>query len=179
MTGASAGSAALAARLGLPYSFAHFIHETNHPDVAERYRQEFTPGPLNTSPCLSLCIRVVCADSADDVAALQGLTHWLHDPHATANAIGGILPSWTQLQQYVPPAHSTPPGLPILVGTPTQLVDKIDDVVAAHRPDEVIVTTACPDFGLRARTYELIADMLAEISTLEPARSAPEAEACT
>jgi hypothetical protein len=31
--------------------------------------------------------------------------------------------------------------------------------VAAYRPDELAVTTACPPYALRARTFELIAEM--------------------
>ncbi|GAA3838169.1 LLM class flavin-dependent oxidoreductase [Sphaerisporangium flaviroseum] len=154
--GSGGGSVHTAARLGLPFSFAQFIHDRPKPEVADQYRAQFTSG--DTVPRFSLCVRVACADSREDALALGALAGWLQTAHVSApSALKGTMPSWSELRELAAP--SGPPTASTLIGTPSEVQEQLGELIAAYRPDELAVTTACPRFDLRVRTFELIQEM--------------------
>src|SRR5207245_2870942 len=61
LLGSSDYSGALAAQLGLPFSFAHFINPQGGDEVARYYRQNFKPG-REPAPRTMVCTFLICAE---------------------------------------------------------------------------------------------------------------------
>ncbi len=159
LTGAGPGGAQLAARYGLPFCLAQFAHGTPRPDIVELYRDNFRPGPLGAVPRVSIAARVACADDARDVRLLRSLLTL-----AAAPTSRRTLPSWDELHALdstaPPPGRPDADGMSVLAGVPTEVADKLAALIAAYSPDELAVTTVCPDFDLRVRTLELVRAMV-------------------
>ncbi|HVU71060.1 MAG TPA: MsnO8 family LLM class oxidoreductase, partial [Ktedonobacteraceae bacterium] len=70
LLGSGQGSAAVAASLGLSFSFAQFVHARPEPRILETYRRNFRPSRHLPSPRTSLAVRVLCAESAEEADRL-------------------------------------------------------------------------------------------------------------
>jgi luciferase family oxidoreductase group 1 len=141
-----------AARLGLPFSFAQFVHDRPKPEVADQYRSRFTSA--DAVPRFSLSVRVAIADSREDASALGALAGWLQNP---PSSLQGAMPTWSELRELA--ASAGPPTASTLIGTPSEVEEQLGELIAAYRPDELAVTTACPRFDLRVRTFELVQEI--------------------
>src|SRR6478672_577353 len=69
LLGASDYSGALAAQLGLPFSFAHFINPHGGDEVARYYRRNFTPG-REPAPRVMVCTFLICAETDEEAERL-------------------------------------------------------------------------------------------------------------
>src|SRR3712207_9085197 len=66
-------SRSLAAVLGLPYSFAHFINPHAGPAAVATYRQNFKPdGDRRAEPDVNVCVIALCAETEAEVDELAG-----------------------------------------------------------------------------------------------------------
>ncbi|MER7848552.1 MsnO8 family LLM class oxidoreductase [Kitasatospora sp. NPDC096077] len=159
LTGAGAGGAHLAAHFGLPFCFAQFAHGVPRPEIVELYREKFRPGPLGAVPRVAVAVRVACADDPGDVRLLRaGLA-------LGAAAVGRrTLPSWDELHALAPtvalPDAADPADVSVLAGVPAEVAERLAALTAAYTPDELAVTTLCPDLDLRIRTFELLRAMV-------------------
>jgi alkanesulfonate monooxygenase SsuD/methylene tetrahydromethanopterin reductase-like flavin-dependent oxidoreductase (luciferase family) len=71
MLGSSEDSAMLAAKMGLPYSFAFFINAHIRPDILNIYRERFKPSAVSEKPFASLGVFVICADTEEEAIRLS------------------------------------------------------------------------------------------------------------
>src|SRR2546421_3681567 len=69
LLGSSDYSGALAAQLGLPFSFAHFINPRGGDEVARAYRQSFRAG-REKEPRAMVCTFLICAETDDEAERL-------------------------------------------------------------------------------------------------------------
>src|SRR5438552_11184976 len=69
LLGSSDYSGALAAQLGLPFSFAHFINPQGGDDVAQYYRQNFKAG-REPRPRVMVCTFLICAETDEEAKRL-------------------------------------------------------------------------------------------------------------
>ncbi|MBE3102695.1 MAG: LLM class flavin-dependent oxidoreductase, partial [Bacilli bacterium] len=72
--GSSTSSAALAARLGLPYVFAAHFAPTQLEQALHIYRNQFTPSEYLAKPYVMVCVNVVAADSIEEAKKLSTST---------------------------------------------------------------------------------------------------------
>lgn len=159
--GSSLYGAELAALLGLPYAFAsHFAPADLVPAIA-LYRERFRPSRHLSKPHLMLGLNVVAADT--DVEAQR---------------------LFTSVQQAVINLRSGRPGrLPppidnidtILDGRTQMILDRVlecavvgsresvatglKDFIAAHRPDELMLTSQIFDHAKRLRSFEIVSQI--------------------
>src|SRR5690242_8940330 len=70
LLGSSPQSGIWAAELGLPYAFADFINPVGGAEIAERYRQEFTPSKQHSHPRVVVAIWALCADTDEEANRL-------------------------------------------------------------------------------------------------------------
>ena len=63
-------TARLAAELGLPLSYAHFINPTDGPATVQLYRDHFSPNEVNRIPKISMAVFVICAEEEKDLKRL-------------------------------------------------------------------------------------------------------------
>lgn len=73
--GSSMFGATLAAKLGLPYSFASHFAPTHLEEAARYYRENFQPSEYCAEPYVIAAVNVTAADSADDAARQTELVH--------------------------------------------------------------------------------------------------------
>jgi len=63
LLGSSPQSGVWAAELGLPYAFADFINPVGGVEIAEQYRQHYTPSNPHPAPRVLMAIWALCADT--------------------------------------------------------------------------------------------------------------------
>jgi alkanesulfonate monooxygenase SsuD/methylene tetrahydromethanopterin reductase-like flavin-dependent oxidoreductase (luciferase family) len=155
--GSGPGGAYAAAQHGLPFALAQFVHDTPKPQVADLYREHFRPAASSVARfCLS--VSVACADDRADARALGALIGWLQSTeHHTYTAIHRAMPSWSELRTLS--AQPDRKSVATLIGTPAEVEEQLGELIAAYRPDELAVTTACPPMDLRVRTFDLVRRM--------------------
>lgn len=73
--GSSMFGATLAAKLGLPYSFASHFAPTHLEEATQYYRENFQPSEYCAEPYVIAAVNVTAADSADDAARQTELVH--------------------------------------------------------------------------------------------------------
>lgn len=73
--GSSMFGATLAAKLGLPYSFASHFAPTHLEDATRYYRENFQPSESCSEPYVIAAVNVTASDSAEDAARQTELVH--------------------------------------------------------------------------------------------------------
>lgn len=161
LLGSSDYSAMLAAHLGLPFSFAHFINPGWGPTVMDAYRREFKPSVLLDEPVASIGVSVLCADTAEEAerlaAPLRLWRVWLRtrqDPGAIPTYEQAMNHRYTELEQRVLDESSAR----LITGDPAYCKAEMEALAAQYQVEELVVVTITADHASRCRSYELIAD---------------------
>ncbi len=159
LLGSSDESARLAAKFGLPYSFAHFIHPDGAEDTIGLYRDQFEPSESLKEPQANMCVGAVCAETQERADYLaQSRKLWRLQlakgelgPYPTPEEAMNY--PYTDRERRI--AESS--RLTGLVGTPDVVKAGIEDLAARCGVDEVMVVTITHDFAARVKSYELVA----------------------
>lgn len=166
LLGSSGYSAQLAGMLGLPYSFANHFGMGGTSQAVELYRTHFKPSAVLDAPYLLITANVLVADTdaeAQRQAApgrlmtrniRRGVHEPLRSPDEAAAALAEPTPAPTNLLGLRP--EREPSGR--FVGTATEAVTFLDDLVALTGADEVMVSTVAFDVATRIRSCELLAE---------------------
>ena len=158
--GSSSHGGAVAAYLGLPFVFAHFITSTFGPQVLAAYRRGFQPTAAGTGPQAAVAVGVVCAETDDDAdRAARSADVWRLAPEggergplvSSDDAAARVL---TELEE----ARVAQARAGMVVGGPERAHRELTALAAAYGVDELIVVTVCHDPVARSRSYELLAD---------------------
>ena len=157
LLGSSDYSAMLAAELGLPFSFAHFINPRGGDAVAQAYRARFKAG-REAAPRVAVCTFAICAESdaeAERLAApvdLRRLRMALNidspfpdDEEAAAHRYSDEEKSYVMGQR----ARA-------ILGSPATCRREIEAMASRYGADEVMVLTITGSYETRLRSYELL-----------------------
>jgi len=161
--GSSLYGAELAAILGLPYAFAsHFAPAELVPAIA-LYRSRFRPSRFLQQSYLMLGLNVVAAETDEEARTL-----FTSVQQAVINLRSG------RAGRLPPPIDNIDD---ILDGRAQMILDRVlecavvgsaqavraglDDFIAAHRPDEVMITAQIFDHAKRLRSYEIVSRIVA------------------
>jgi len=161
LLGSSEYGASLAAQLGLPYAYAHFIG-SDAPAVTAAYRQHFRPSARNRQPRVALALAALVAPSDEEAEALAlPIALWrMRLLRGSAGPIPTLAEAqnypWTALERYEIARTAR-----MTAGSPHTVRRRIESIVEAHAADEVLVVTIAPDYVSRLRSYELLADAFA------------------
>lgn len=161
--GSSSDGAALAAELGLPFCFAHFVSPKFGPQVMASYRRTFRASPAHPVPVSSVGVSVVCAATdveAERLARSQAI--WRLHPEGAGR---GPLLSAEEAEAYTVTdvayllleQHRNK----CIVGSPDVVRAHLVRIAGAFGVDELVVRTVCHDPEARLRSYELLADAFA------------------
>ena len=162
LLGSSDYSAALAAELGLPYAYAHFIGG-DAPEIARRYRRHFRASSRAAEPRVILALAALAAPSADEAEALAATNDlWRLRIRRGANL---PVPSLAQARAY-PYTDDEREEIRynrrrLVLGTPRGARERIETLVEAHGADEAMIVTIAHDYATRARSYALLAEAFA------------------
>lgn len=162
LLGSSDYSAALAAELGLPFAFAHFISGDAEP-IARMYRRHFRPSARLGEPRLLIAIAAIAAETperAEELAATIDLWR-LRIRHGVDLPV----PSHDEARAYPYTAYDREEiaynRRRLALGAPGAVRARIEAIAAAHEADEAMLLTITPDYASRTRSCELLAEAFA------------------
>ena len=160
LLGSSLWSATAAARLGLPYAFAHFINPTGTRLCVTRYRSQFEPSERLPAPQAIAAVGVVCAET--DQAAEHLASTYRAMGRRLSLGIRGPVPAPEQAllelaEGDVPHGGETGEWPRLVVGGPERVRAKLKELAEALELDEIMVVTITFDHAARVRSYELLA----------------------
>jgi luciferase family oxidoreductase group 1 len=165
LLGSSPQSAIWAGELGLPYAFADFINPGGA-EIAELYRQRFSPERNLSAPRAAVAAWVLCAPSDEEA-----------DHLAMSSRMTLTLLRRGQLIAVPPPEKATEflarereqgetrprrengslPGRRGIIGSPQKVRAELEELAAEYGAEEAIVVTITHDHDARRRSYELLA----------------------
>ena len=163
LLGSRADSAAMAAEMGLPFSFAHFFGlATEHgPAIAEMYRQNFQPSEYLSEPKVNVALQVLCAETDEDAQRI-GASRNLSRVRSVQNIREGVPPIEEALAyEYRPDewAYLSKLKESYIDGTPEYVRDEIEALADTYDTNDIGIVTICYDFADRVRSYELVAEV--------------------
>ena len=160
LLGSSSHSGAIAAYLGQPFAFAHFITSSFGPQVMEAYRRGFEPSATLAGPEALVAVGVLCADTDAEAQRL-----------ARSAEVWGLRPEGTERGPLLSPEDAAARTLTDLeeakvaqgraarvIGGPARVRDGLVALAQSYGVDELMLVTVCHDAGARRRSYELVAD---------------------
>ena len=170
--GSSDFGGALAADLGLRFAFAHFINPQGGQPVAEAYRSGFkaaahaatTRGAVTPQPHQAIAVFAICAAAqseadlyaeAVDVRRLQ-MAYGLNAPIPSLEEARARMAFLSERDRAII-AHEQPRSI---IGTPDLVADRITELAELYAADEVVVLSVAPDYGVRLKSYELLARVM-------------------
>ena len=158
--GSSFESAVLAAELGLPYSFAHFINAPAAEKSVHIYRQRFKPSKFHAEPLVNLGVFVICADTEREVSALARCRDlWrlrfesgVFQPMPSIEEAGAYTFGEAEIRRIRTRRAHTPQGTPEIVRT------QLMHLAEQFGVDELVLLSMTPSYHQRMRCYELLAE---------------------
>jgi luciferase family oxidoreductase group 1 len=157
LLGSSDYSGALAAQLGLPFSFAHFINPHGGEQVARAYRQNFRPG-REQAPRSMVCTFLICAETDEEAERLAAPID-LRRLHMALN-IDSPIPTDAEAAQH---RYGTDERRYVMgqraraiIGSPATCRAALEEMARRYQADEVMVLTITGAYETRRRSYELL-----------------------
>lgn len=158
LLGSSLESAKIAALLGLPFSYAHFIYPDGAKDTLNLYNEEFKPNDLMSQPLSNICVSVVCAEKKE-----------IADFHAKSRKLWKVQLSKGNLGPYPTPHEADlynyslneeriikKNNIDMFVGEPKVIKEELEALCTECNVDEALILTITHDKIARLKSYELI-----------------------
>jgi luciferase family oxidoreductase group 1 len=158
LLGSSDYSGALAAQLGLPFSFAHFINPRGGDEVTRAYRRQFRAG-RESAPRAMVCTFLICAETDQEAERLAAPID-LRRLHMALN-IDTPIPTDAEAAQhrYSVDQHRyvMSQRARAIIGSPATCRAALEEMARRYEVDEVMVLTITGSYATRSRSYELLA----------------------
>jgi len=158
LLGSSDYSGALAAELGLPYAFAHFINPNGGDTITQLYRENFKASKTGAKPRVIVCTFAICAESdaqAERLAApidLRRLHMALDIDSPVPTQEEALQHKYSQEElRYVMGQRAR-----AVIGGPEKSKRELEQLAERYGADEVMVLTITGDYASRLRSYELL-----------------------
>ena len=154
----SEGSAGIAAHLGMPLVWAHFIAHGPGQSIVDAYREHYQPSEEFPDPVVLLATTAICAETEQEAAFVaSSVQRW-----RAGNPAGPIpepAPPGTPLEGSDNPLFvNQRVNKPLLFGTPGYVKDELERLAESFGADEVLLVTITHDHTTRVHSYELLAD---------------------
>ena len=163
--GSSLYSAQLAAKLGLPYTFASHFSPDLLDQAAKIYHSQFQPSKWLSKPYFMITIRV-CAADTDEEAQFIRSSETLLFSNLFMGSPGKLPAPVENLSALVPPhilqqvqhMHSF-----AAVGDKATVSDRLAQMINRYRPDEVIITTNTYTQESRLKSIQIAAEAISSL----------------
>ena len=160
LLGSSDYSAELSAQLGMGFAFAHHFASHDAAEAMTNYRNRFKPSRWRSTPHAILAVAAIVADTneeAERLASSADLNRLRRDRGQYAP-----LPSVEESLAY-PYTDSERASIArnrsrLFVGSPATVMQKLQPMINASQPDELMVITAVFDHDARKKSYDLLAN---------------------
>ena len=168
--GSSGESARYAAHFGLSFSHAHFITAQGGTQAIELYRTHFKPSASLRTPCASIGVFVLVADTEAEAQRLASSRDlWrLRLDKGELGPIPGVAEAEAYAYTVLDHAVMERNRRRQIVGAPEQVKAKLTELTRSYGVDEAVVVSICHDPAARRRSYALLAEAFA----LAPRRQA-------
>ena len=156
--GSSHYGAQLAAALGLPYAFASHFAPDDLDLAVQLYRRDFRPSLWLDKPYVMLGLNVFAADSDGEAELLFTSLQQAFVNLRTGRA-GQLPPPMAGYDQTLDPRIADMLERVLrcaIVGGPAKIAEGLGNFIAAHRPDEIMVTAQIFDDGARRKSYDIL-----------------------
>jgi luciferase family oxidoreductase group 1 len=160
LLGSSDYSSELAAQVGMGFSFAHHFATHDAVDAMMNYRAHFKPSVWRSTPHAILAVAVVVAETDADAERLASSM----DLNRLRRDRGQYLPLPSPEEALAYPytdaerASVLRNRSRLFVGSPMTVMQKLEPLISASQPDELMVITAVYDHEARKKSYSLLAD---------------------
>jgi luciferase family oxidoreductase group 1 len=165
LLGSSSWSSSVAAKLGLPYAFAHFITPEDTSMCLENYRSNFQRSKYLDHPRAIVSPGVICADTEAEAKRLYTSTQ-LHIRRIRLQ--GRRLPVPTPEQAIAELGSFAFGADPVvrgggewpryIVGAPEQVRDELQRMASSLQIEEIMAIAVLHDYKARQRSYQLLAE---------------------
>ena len=158
--GSSDYGGALAAHLGLRFTFAHFINAHGGDQVTRAYRENFKPSPREPRPYSMVAVFVVCAETDSEAQAVASsidlrrlqMDYGLNTPIPTRQE--ALSREYSEQERQRIQWHRARS----VVGTPDVVIPRLQEIQVQFAADELMVITVTGDYASRLRSYQLLAE---------------------
>src|SRR6266571_4154542 len=160
LLGSSDYSSELAAQVGMGFAFAHHFASYDAVEALTNYHARFKPSGWRATPYGILAVAVVTAETdaeAERLASSMDLNRLRRDR-------GQYLPLPSVEEALAYPyteserASIARNRLRLFVGSPATVMAKLQPMITASQPDELMVISAVYDHEARKKSYDLLAD---------------------
>jgi luciferase family oxidoreductase group 1 len=165
MLGSSLWSAAVAAQLGMPYAFAHFIGPEQTEPALALYRLEFKPSKRLAEPRVIVALGAICAATEAEATRLSASTKVLVRGFRLGGERRPVPPPDEAARELEALGEGADPFTwdagrwpRYLVGSAEQLKSKLETMARDLRVEELMILTVIHDHAARRRSYQLLAD---------------------
>lgn len=162
--GSSLFGAQLAAKLGLPYSFASHFAPTHLEEAVGLYRETFVPRAEGDKPYVIAAVNVTAADStADAVRQHEDVKRaWVRNMagrgrYLTDKQLDDVIDSYAGRQILDMMRYTA-------VGTGEEVRDYLEKFAAHAQADELMLSLRAPSFEESLRSLEIVADNRPELN---------------
>jgi luciferase family oxidoreductase group 1 len=159
--GSSHYGAQLAAALGLPYAFASHFAPDDLTTAVQMYRQQFRPSPYLDKPHVMLGLNVFAADT-DEEARLLFTSLQQAFVNLRTGRPAPLPPPLAGYEDQIEPRIADMLANVLrcaIVGGPTAIAEGLSSFIAAHQPDEIMVTAQIYDVAARQKSYDILSDI--------------------
>jgi luciferase family oxidoreductase group 1 len=156
--GSSHYGAQLAAALGLPYAFASHFAPDDLSTAVQLYRHQFRPSSYLEKPYVMLGLNVFAADT-DEEARLLFTSLQQAFVNLRTGRPGQLPPPLAGYEDQLEPRIAGMLASVLrcaIVGGPAAIAEGLSSFIAAHRPDEIMVTAQIYDAAARRKSYDIL-----------------------
>ena len=166
LLGSSGYTAQVAGLLGLPYSFAHHFSARNTLPAIELYRSRFTPSRYLERPRVMVAVGVVCAETDQRARWLAGPSRLAFARLRSGNPGRFPTPEEAEAHEFTPDEDAVVRSVAKghLFGSPETVRTGLEKLATDTGADELIISTMVHDRDDRLRSYELVAEAMADSS---------------
>jgi len=173
--GSSLFGSQLAAMLGLPYAFASHFAPDQLLDALAIYRERFEPSEQLAKPYAMIGVNVIAADTDAEArrlftSAQQSFTNIFRGTR------GRLQPPIDDIETYWSPVEKAQASRMLacsVVGSRDTVRQGLGRLLAETKADELMVASAIYDHAARLRSYEILAEVGAEMGRDEAGAAQP------
>jgi luciferase family oxidoreductase group 1 len=160
LLGSSDYSSDLSAQIGMGFAFAHHFASYDAVEALRHYRARFKPSPARSTPWAILAVAAIVAESdekAEYLATSMDLNRLRRDRgqyFPLPSPEEAIAYPYTDEER----ARLGRGRRRLFVGSPSTVMAKLQPLIEASQPDEVMVTTSIYDHEARKQSYTLLAN---------------------
>jgi luciferase family oxidoreductase group 1 len=163
LLGSRVESAHLAAKMGLPFSYAHFFGTgvEDGPYIVESYRRHFQPSAYLAEPHVNVGVHVLCAETAEEAWRLATSRNLMKLRSALGVRSGVPSVEEASAYPYRPEelAYLEQVKQSYIDGNPQQVKAKLETIADLYQTTDLTIVTICHGFADRLRSYELVAEV--------------------